>query len=129
MQPHSVHYTATTMSNNSTTLPTHQTNGHTSMMIPRYINPMLEQSHQNSSMEMTSSSQDTNQNVPSGATPKLSGMVRLPYTAISLEPSATSEQGVSNCNNGQARAICGQHEKRYWSSGLFSCFDDWSSCK
>ena len=103
------------------------------------MNPMLEQSHQTSSMEMTSSSQDTNQNVPSGAaTPKVSGMVRLPYMAVTQEPPATSEQGVStihdeqgvsNDNNGQARAVGGQDEKRDWSTGLFSCFDDWSSCK
>mgnify|MGYP002803639812 FL=1 len=116
------------MSNNSTTLPTYQTNGHTSM-IPRYMNPMLEQPHLNSSMEMSSSSHDTNQNVHCGATPKLSGMVRPPYMAINQEPPATSEQGVSNYNDGQATAVCGQDEKRDWSSGLFLCLDDWSSCK
>ena len=118
------------MNNNPATLATYKTNGPSSMMIPRYINPVLEQSHQNSGMEMTSSSQMTNQNVDGSATTKALGMVKLPYMAVTQEPSNPIHHvGINNYNNGQAREVCGRDEERYWSSGLFSCFDDWSSCK
>ncbi|CAB3988130.1 Hypothetical predicted protein [Paramuricea clavata] len=123
---------STTMNNNPTTHPTYKNNNHASITIPRYINPVFEKSHPNPGMEMTSSSRDTNQDVNCSTTPKVSGMVKPPYMPVTQEPQSTMHhvQGVNNYNGGRAviEGFSGTDEIRNWSSGLFSCCDDWSSC-
>ncbi len=125
---HSRDNSSTTMSNNSTGHPTYKTNDHTSIMIPRYINPVLEKSHPPPRMQMTTSSRDRDSNC--GNT--LSGMANPPYMVVAQQPQSTMHHVQRVNPNGEQTGInvfgC-RDEKRNWSSSLFSCFDDWSSCE
>lgn len=102
-------------------------------LIVIYKSYTLGESHSKPTIEMTSSSPDNSHNTNCDVTPKVVGLTKLPYTAVTQQPQSprNRDQGIKSYNRQQA--VLGDFESedknRYWSSGLFSCFDDWSSCE
>lgn len=100
-----------------------------STMIPHYINPVLENAHPAVSVEMTSASRDTHQNDNLNITSKISRMGKPLDIAITQGPRATIHQVQGKEVQINKEVSPDGHKERDWSSGLFACLEDWSSCK